>query len=145
MSRRWWWVAAAAAVIVAVVAGTWIFLGRKHSGDSCIAVRNMIAVNRDHSAQIDTQTNAGVEPTQASYEQWANRLDELAREIDDPTLSPHAHRMADLAHQSVALNPAILAELSAPQPGVGPAATKYAELNQQFVAEQRDLAQACPA
>ncbi|WP_431238138.1 hypothetical protein ACQ86B_26715 [Mycolicibacterium aichiense] len=145
MSRRWWWVAAAAAVIVAVVAGSWIFLGRKDSGDSCAVVRDMIAINRDHSAQIDSQTNAGVEPSQASYEQWANRLGDLSGQIDDPKLSPHAHRMADLAHQSVALNPAVLAELSAPQPGVGPAATKYAELNQQFVAEQRTLAQACPA
>ncbi len=122
-----------------------MMLGRKHSGDNCAAVRDMIAVNRDHSAQVDSQANAGVQPPQESYEQWANRLDELAGEVDDPKLSPHAHRMAELAHQSVALNPAMLAELSASQPGAGPAATKYAELNQQFVAEQRDLAQACPA
>ena len=145
MSRRWWWAGAAAAVAIAVAAGLWLTLGPKQSGDACAAVRDMIAVNREHSAQVDSQTNAGVQPAQDEYKQWADRLNDLAGGIDDPKLSQHARRMADLARQSVALNSAMLAELSAPQPTAGPAAREYAELNQQFVAEQRELAAACPS
>ncbi|MCX2929237.1 hypothetical protein ORI20_03045 [Mycobacterium sp. CVI_P3] len=145
MSRRWWWTGSAVIVVVAVAVGAWFLLGRRHSDDSCAAVRDMIAVNRQHSAQVGAQADNGVQPTQDEYEQWADRLGELASTVDDETLAPHARRMADLAHQSAALNPAILAELSAPQPSPGPAATKYAALNQQFVAEQTELAHACPA
>jgi hypothetical protein len=140
MNRKWWWIGAAAIVTIALVAGLLLVLGRGHAGDDCAIVRDMIAVSRDHRTQVDSQANAGVQPAQDEYEKWAGKLGDLAARVGDPKLAPHAQRMADLARQSVALNPAILAELSAPQPGIGPAAAKYAELNQQFVAEQRELA-----
>ncbi|WP_445167854.1 hypothetical protein ACTXG7_00130 [Mycolicibacterium sp. Dal123E01] len=144
MSRRWWWIGTAVIVTAAVGVGLWLMLGRKHSGDDCATAREMIAVTRDHRTQVDTQANAGIQPGQDEYEKWAGHLNDLAARIEDPKLAPHAHRMADLARQSVALNPAILAELSASPPALGPAAAKYAELNKQFVAEQRELAQDCP-
>lgn len=138
-------VGAGVIVVVAVTAAVWLGVARRDSGDDCAAVREMIAVNHEHVAQVDAEANAGVQPTQDEYEQWAHRLRDLAAGIDDPKLAAHARRMADLAGQSVTLNSAMPAELAAPQPGPGPAATKYAALNQQFVAEQRELDRACPA
>ncbi|WP_141564361.1 hypothetical protein [Mycolicibacterium palauense] len=145
MSRRYWLLAAAVIAFAVVSVGVWLVASHGSPRGDCAFVREMIAVNHEHSTQVDAQANAGVQATQDEYQQWADRLGELAVEIDDPKLAPQAHRMADLAHQSVALNSAVLAELSAPQPTAGPAAGQYAQLNRQFLAQQDELVQACPA
>lgn len=145
MSRRWRWVIAAVITAVVVAAAAWLVVARTGGGDDCAAAREMIAFNRQHNATVEAQANSGQESPQAEYEHWADHLSDLAATVDDPGLAEHARRAADLAHQTVALNPALLAELAGPQTGLGPIAHDYAELSRQFGEELTALGQACPA
>ncbi|MFA5711631.1 hypothetical protein [Mycolicibacterium sp.] len=145
MSRRWRWVIAAVVAVVAVAAAAWLVVARTGGGNDCATAREMIAFNQQHNATVDAQANAGQESPQTGYEHWADHLSDLAGSIDDPELAEHAQRAAELAHQTVALNPALLDELSGPETSLGPTAHEYAELSRQFGEELTALGQACPA
>ena len=150
MSRRAWWITGAAVVVaICVAVAVWAFVLPKGSQSDCSTVRAMIAYNKQHNEVIKSKTDldAGKVPAVSDYREWAVHLRNLADQVRDPQLSTGAHKLADLADETVGVVQRSRSDTTGGPSDAAPPqwAQDAARVNQEFVAEQVDLDKACPA
>lgn len=150
MSRRAWWVIGAAVVVaVCVAVAVWVFVLPKGSPSDCSTVRAMMAYNKQHNEVIKSKTDldAGKEPAVSDYQEWATHLHNLADQVQDSQMSTGAHKLAELADETVGVVQRSRSDTTSGPSDASPPqwAQNAARVNQEFVAEQVELDKACPA
>jgi hypothetical protein len=108
----------------------------------------MIDYNRSQSALLESRFDPeeGTEAIVADYQIWANHMQQLAADVTDPDLAPHAHQLAALATETVKVVQEARRDTSGVlDTGPPPWAKTYGSMAKQFHNELQNLNSACPA
>ena len=113
-SRTWLWIGIAAVVLL-VAEGSVMMAWRVNnavSSHDCQVVHAMIAYNNMQNRLLDSKSDAEQRrmPSIDDFQTWADGFRQYADVITDPTLSPHVHRLADVAEKYVRLVRKVRAE-----------------------------------
>lgn len=126
-----------------MISAGFILWGRDNAPSDCATAHALIEYNKQFQEKADATATwqddrqLGVD----DYRTWAGRINELAREIRDPTVATHAVELAELADEMV---PAVADYLA--EPATAPSMqsiNEFSRLGREFDASLADLDAAC--